>query len=62
MRKGMIDFISGAACMLVMIFALWYGMGREIERMDKIAIYNCAQYGHAMNNYERQHNRPAVCQ
>jgi len=54
--------IYAALGLSLFLTALYYGMGREIERREVARLYNCAQYGHAMNNWARQNNKPEVCE
>jgi hypothetical protein len=56
------DLILIPVILVILICSLWIGMGREIERKNAVTQYNCKYYGHAMNNYNRQHNMPVVCE
>lgn len=48
MKKFIKEIIIGVMIGLIMscvAYALWVGMGREIERQEKLSDYYCEHYG-----------------
>mgnify|MGYP003333085562 FL=1 len=62
MSRIIFDTALYTALFIGFAFALYIGMGREIHRREVQTQYDCKYYGHAMNNYARQHNEPLVCE
>lgn len=62
MKEVIGQLILSAFVSLVVVMAFIYSAGLEVERKEKALKYDCARFGYAMNNWNKQHNRAPVCE
>lgn len=56
------DTIFLAVVLVGFTFILFIGLSKEAIRMETQTQMNCKEYGHAMNNWARQSNKPLPCE
>lgn len=57
----LLELMTYALIIVFLVGGILVGIDQELARRDRALIYDCARFGQAMNNWNRQHNLPEVC-